>query len=116
MPIIGELDSVVPEYIIPDDIKRAIPDNFYSILKEELITVFGEVIFEQLDEIDDEPIYSLDYIMSTGGWVSAFRNACIKSQLDWLLDYYDMLMWYAADIFDAYIGEQLSVKYQKDLL
>ena len=108
MPIIGELDSVVPEYTVPDDIRTMIPTEFYTYLKQQLISIFGEFIFKQLDIIDDESTYGVDYIMSTGGWVEAVRQTCIKLNLDWLLNYYDTLLWYEADIFDAYIGEQLA--------
>lgn len=85
------------EYTIPDEIKAKIPPCFPIAFAGELCSIFGPTILAK----DKDGVYGLSYASGTAGWVEAFKAACRKLGLTWLLDYYRSLAWYDSDLFDG---------------
>lgn len=88
------------EYEIPEDTYKNIPNIFWNNLRHELYMIDGLSLVEE-DEC------SGIFNTSTYGWVTAFFNACKKSECMDLFDYYSSLPWYDSDIFDGIISEEL---------
>lgn len=110
MPIIEDGDDVRVEYSIPKDIKDNIPDYFYYAMAGELVSIFGLHILQKQSYKEDE-WYDLETI--TNGWYEAFKAACRKLDMDWLLEYRNQLEWYDSDIFDGEIEKEIVEKFCK---
>ena len=48
------------------------------------------------------------------GWYGAFRQTCIKLDLEWLMDYYKSLSWYDSDLFDSEIADGIVFHFIND--
>lgn len=95
--------SDVYGYHIPDNIKDRIPDYFFGALGGELVGVFGA---DALIRAEDG-LSHVDYSSGTIGWYTAFKEACMRLQMEWLLEYYDSLKWYDSDRFEGEMVEAL---------
>lgn len=91
------------EYKIPDNIKAAIPQCFPIAFAGELCSIFGPTVLAK----DEDGVYGLSYASGTAGWVEAFKAACRKLNLSWLLDYYHGLAWYNSDLFDSEMEDKI---------
>ena len=112
-----------------------IPNYFYQCFFGELVKVFGiGLIAPSLDYLagyddefnmipGDENDYSykdqLDYYLTclggTGGWYTAFKEACAQCELTQLYQDYQNMDWVRSDIFDGYIADQtLDVMFAQD--
>lgn len=87
------------EYTIPESIRKRIPDYFYFAIGGELVSIFGTGVFE----CDEDGMQGIDFIAGTAGHYAAFRMTCRKLGMQWLLDYWEELMWYDSDAFDSEI-------------
>lgn len=94
MPIVGSGDSVHVEYIIPEDIKNLITDDFLKEFLYQLVRISG---LSPYDFADDTIIY----MPGTGAWYAAFGKACIETNNAELYNYWLSLEWYDSDIFDG---------------
>lgn len=94
-------------YEIPDNIKELFTDGFFTALKEECEKIFGGDLFHK----DEFGIAQIDCLAGTGGFYTAFSNACNKSNSKNLLDYWTQLEWYDSDLLEAEICENLSERF-----
>lgn len=97
-----------PVYVIPDTIKELITDDFLAVLKEECEKIFGEDLFHK----DEFGIAQINCLAGTGGFYTAFANACNKSNSKVLLDYWMQLKWYDSDLLEAEICDNLSERFR----
>ena len=102
-------------YTIPKEIDNKIPKYFYLVMVGELCTDFGPNIFKKLpydeytkksDKVDENDSY-YDLAASTYGWYDAFKEACKKLDIMWLVDYWNKLAWYDSDTFDWIIETRI---------
>lgn len=103
-----------------------IPKYFYQCFLGELIKIFGGNLIipnpeYMIDYDDDGNIiqsetgdysyrdqldYSLTCLGGTGGWYTAFKEACAQCELTQLYQDYQNMDWVRSDIFDGYIADQ----------
>ncbi len=100
MPITDDLQV---QYYIPEKIKSKIPDYFYYAMIGELVSIFGVSCVQK----DEDGFYPVDYDGGTSGWYQAMRIACWKTDVPWLLEYWNGLEWYDSDLFDEEIGKEI---------
>ena len=90
-------------YKIPYEIKSVIPDYFYYALGGEYVSVAGADALIR----NEDGLTRLDYDTGTAGYVEAFKAACKKLGMQWLLAYYEGLSWYESDLFDSEIADEV---------
>lgn len=95
-------------YKVPDEVKHKIPDYFFFAMAGELVSVFGSSILE-LQTDSTQPYY--DFNLGTAGWTVAFKAACTKLDMRWLINYYEGLDYYESDIFDAWVECEIAIKF-----
>lgn len=89
------------DYIIPDNIKKLITDDFLKEFRNQLFRIHKHY---SLDVFAEEGI---PMNTSTSGWYAAFGKACLLTQKEELLNYWRTLPWYDSDIFDGELAELL---------
>ena len=100
MPIIEKDGDVCLEYHIPEDIKSAIPEDFYLVFLGFILGILGMPVKIEIGEY-------LCYMGGTAGWYKAFNRSCRLLNLPWLKEYYDGLEWYDSDLFDGEIADEI---------
>lgn len=100
MPVVEKDGDVCLEYHIPEDIKSAIPEDFYFVFLGFVLGILGMPATIELGEY-------LCYMGGTAGWQKAFKRACALLDLPWLQEYYDNLEWYDSDLFDGEIADEI---------
>ena len=111
MPIISDGNGTRVEYTIPDEIYTRIPDYFYFALAGELFSVLGWERSRDAFYPEDDDI--CDFASGSCGWVEAFRAACRKLGMHWLINYHNSLPWYESDIFDGIIEDETGKRFVK---
>lgn len=112
-----------------------LPNYFYQCFFGELVKMFGTSLIapdpSYLAEYDDEDNiipgdendysyrdqldYSLTCLGGTGGWYTAFKEACAQCELTQLYQDYQNMDWVRSDIFDGYIADYtLDVMFAED--
>lgn len=81
-------------YTIPEKYKTMCTDNFLKEFRRQLYRMHEHY---SLDLFADEGI---PINTSTTGWYASFGKACLLTNNEKLLDYYDKLGWEDSDIFD----------------
>lgn len=106
MPIIDNGDGAHVEYSIPPEIKKQIPVYFYIAFAGELFSVYGWERSRGMLYLEADGGYA-DLASSTAGWLQAFKATCRKLEMDWLLEYYNVLPWYESDVFDGILEQEI---------
>lgn len=95
-------------YDVPKQIVDRIPEYFYYALGGECVSVFGINALIP----DDDGFYILNYCSGEAGWYRAFKATCIKLDMKWLLDYWNILPWYHSDIFDEWMADEVIRRFE----
>ena len=88
------------KYKIPQEIKEKFTKEFMADFLINLAQVFN--LKEPISYSDN-----IVYLESTGGWVVAFRNACLKHNITDVFLYYGGLKWHDGDLFNDELGNLL---------
>lgn len=88
-------------YTIPEKYKTMCTDNFLKEFRRQLYRMHKHY---SLDLFADEGI---PINTSTTGWYASFGKACLLTNNEKLLDYYDKLGWEDSDIFDDELANMM---------
>ena len=88
-------------YTIPEKYKTMCTDNFLKEFRRQLYRMHEHY---SLDLFADEGI---PINTSTTGWYASFGKACLLTNNEKLLDYYDKLGWEDSDIFDDELANMM---------
>lgn len=83
-----------PEYIMPEDIKALITDEFLKEFRKQLFRIYKNFSLETFYDL------GVSNVTSASGWVAAFGKACFLTHNEELFDYWRTLEWYDSDLFD----------------
>ena len=100
IPVVEKDDDVCAEYHIPEDIKSAIPEDFYLVFLGFVLGILGMPVKIELREY-------LCYMGGTAGWYKAFKGTCALFDIPWLKEYYDCLELHDSDLFDGEIADEI---------
>ena len=95
------------DYEIPNAIKAKLTDEFYKIMGEELVKVFGITVKTR----QDDGFYTIHFVSGTIGWSDAFKVTCEKLNMMDLLDYFAGIDWDEHDQFCGIISEKLAQRW-----
>ena len=88
-------------YTMPEKYKSMCTDNFLKEFRKQLYRMHEHY---SLDLFADEGI---PINTSTTGWYASFGKACLLTNNEELLDYYDKLEWEDSDIFDDELANMM---------
>ena len=93
-----------------------IPTYFYQCFFGELVKVFGAKLLIPDDDYSytEQLTLHLDQLGGSGGWHTAFKEACEQCDIMDIFVTYTQMNWIYSDIFDGYIADKMLDTHHND--